>query len=100
MNYIEQIAENIKSKLDPDLYPHDGADELFRAYAVLALAKGEEVTNSDVHNAWVAWAVTHSPESSSLIPYEKLTPDVQEQDTIFTNAIVETITDINHNIDI
>lgn len=38
-----------------DALPDEDTSSLFRIYAVSLLAKGEEVTREDVHNAWIAW---------------------------------------------
>ena len=93
-SYIRKLAQEIRSKLDPSALPDQGLDELFDSYAVLALTKGVEVSNEDVHNAWSAWATKYYPDSDSLIPYQNLSKDVQDQDTRFAEAIKEVASDI------
>lgn len=88
-NYIEEVSERIRSKIDPNKLPDEGLDHLFASYALLALSKGEEVQNEDVHDAWSAWATQFDPDNDSIVPYDELTADVQAQDTIFRDAIRE-----------
>ena len=48
----------------------DGADDLFRLYGLLALAKGIDTTAEDVHNAWVVWMVQRGGQDhQSLRPF-------------------------------
>ena len=49
MNYLDNLAEYIRSECG------GGPIALYRIYAVLARAKAPNVTNEDVHDAWVAW---------------------------------------------
>lgn len=86
-SYIQEVAQQIRGLVDPSALPEQGLDELFNSYAVLALAKGEEVTDEDVHNAWSAWASKYSPDSKSLVPFDELSDDVKSEDTRFTTAI-------------
>ncbi len=84
INYIDRIAIEISMAagesvgLDPPLY---------RLYAVLLLAKGEKVTDEDVHNAWSAWAAEYDPNHRSLVPFDTLPQFVQEMDGPYTAAI-------------
>jgi hypothetical protein len=86
-NYIRNIAEKIRKQVDQSALPDKGLDDLFDSYAVLALAKGKNVTNEDVHDAWSAWASKYDPTSDALIPYADLPADKQNDDTRFTDAI-------------
>ena len=86
-NYITQIAERIRAAIDPDKLPEDGLDQLFSSYALLALSKGVRVSNEDVHDAWSVWATEFDPQNDSIVPFDDLSPDVQDQDTIFRDAI-------------
>lgn len=88
MNYIKQLADKIYQQIPPEVLPDsDRIDELMLIYAVLASAKGVAVVNEDIHNAWAAWMSFDKPEHQSIVPYTDLAPDVQAQDTPFTEAI-------------
>ena len=87
MNYLDRLAAEIQRTADPDARPPDEDLPLYRLYAVLLLAKGREVTTEDVHNAWVAWASEHQPDSPNLIPFKELLPSVQRKDTTYVDAI-------------
>jgi hypothetical protein len=86
VNYINDLAEAIRRELDPRTLP-DEPVELLRAYAVLALALGDEVTAEDVHNAWVAWMLPRHPEHPALVPYADLDAATAAQDLPFVEAI-------------
>ena len=88
-NYIEEISALIRAKIDPNKLPDEGLDQLFASYALLALSKGQAVTNEDVHDAWSAWATQYDPTNDSIVPFDELKPDVQAEDTIFRDAIRE-----------
>lgn len=87
MNYIDEIADAIRSKVSPDQLPDENTAALFRLYAVLALAKGTDVTMRDVHNAWSAWMISSDPNHESIKPYDELSPDVKREDEPYLNAI-------------
>lgn len=81
MNYIDALAARLGQILD-------GCDgELLRLYALLALVKGAEVTEEDVHHAWGAWRAATRPHHPHLIPFDELTPEVQALDTKYAAAI-------------
>lgn len=63
------------------------SEELFLLYAVLARAKGEAVTCSDVHDAWASWMAKRQPDHPSLVEYAKLPESVKEQDEVFAAAV-------------
>jgi hypothetical protein len=86
MNYIQQLASKIKSELAAEQIP-ENSEQLFNMYAVLALVKGSEVTNKDVHNAWCAWISSVNPSHESAIPFEHLSKSVQDMDEPYTEAI-------------
>lgn len=87
MNYIDEIADAIRSKVSPDQLPDENTAVLFRLYAVLVLAKGTGVTMRDVHNAWSAWMISSDPNHESIKPYDELSPDVKREDEPYLNAI-------------
>lgn len=89
MSYIEEIARDVWKATGEEQpwYPPDEA-QLYLAYAVLVLAKGEHTTAKDVHDAWSAWAaVKYDGEHRSLIPFEELTPEIQAYDDLYRDAI-------------
>lgn len=85
MNYLDIVATEIQRQAG-DLGESLG---LYRIYAALALAKGDAVTDADVHHAWAAWRAGDDPlpQHRHLIPFEQLAPDVQAQDAPYTEAI-------------
>jgi glycerol-3-phosphate O-acyltransferase len=87
VNYIEEIARQIRAAVPASKLPDDDTHALFRMYAVLALAKGESVNAADVHNAWVSWMLGREPDHESLVPYDRLPCDVAEQDAAYVAAI-------------
>lgn len=87
MNYIDELAHNIYQRAHGGGAPSKEDGNLYRLYAVLALAKGTETTNEDVHDAWSAWQAETNPEHRSLIPFKELSPAVQEMDSLYRDAI-------------
>jgi hypothetical protein len=87
VNYLDEIAERIRRRVDPRVLPPGDTTPLFRIYAVPALAMGSRVRPEDVHNAWVAWMATSDPGHRSLQPFAALKADVQSQDEPFAAAI-------------
>jgi hypothetical protein len=87
MNYLEEIAAAIKREIPGEDLPDADTEALFLAYATLALSKGTEVTNEDVHDAWVAWMTEIDPGHDSLVPYDELPSKVKEEDSAYTRAI-------------
>ena len=87
MNYIEEIARQIRAAIPASKLPDDDSHDLFRVYAVLVLAKGESVDAADVHNAWVSWMSGRDPDHESLVPYDRLSPDTAAQDAPYVAAI-------------
>ena len=87
MNYLDLLAADIQREADPASSPPDEDLALYRLYAVLLLAKGVEVTDEDVHNAWSAWAAEHDPESPKIAPFKELSLGTQRKDGPYTKAI-------------
>lgn len=87
MNYIDELAERIRRRVPSDLLPDQDTTQLFRSYALLALAKGEEVTARDVHNAWAAWMSATDPEHEAIQPFQDLPEDQRREDQPFVDAI-------------
>ncbi|WP_068819355.1 hypothetical protein [Phormidesmis priestleyi] len=86
-SYLDKIAVEIRRTADPDAVLLDGDLPLYRIYAVLLLAKGQDVVAEDVHNAWAAWACEHEPESQSLLPFKELSLRNQRKDQLYVDAI-------------
>jgi hypothetical protein len=87
LSYVDELAEAIRRNVAPDLIPEGDTTALFRLYAVLAMAKGENVVLADVHDAWAAWMSEHNPEHPSLKPVEKLSADVRSADRPYLESI-------------
>ena len=85
--YIDDLAKAIRERIPVDRMPDEDAGELIKIYAVLARAKGTDVTCSDVHDAWSAWMSKRDPSHQSLVPYEQLPDDVKIEDAPFADAI-------------
>lgn len=86
MSYLDELAMRIRSEL-PESSRGETAVDLFRLYAVLALAKGDGVQASDVHNAWVAWMQERDPDHGALRPFEELDKETQAADCPYVVAI-------------
>lgn len=87
MNYLELLGAEIQREADPESTPPDEDMPLYRLYALLLLAKGDEVTDEDVHNAWAAWATEHQPESNKIVPFKELSLRSQRKDDPYAEAI-------------
>lgn len=85
--YLDDLAAQIRAHIPEDRMPEGDADDLLRAYAVLLRAKGAQVTLSDIHDAWSVWIANRDPEHASLVSYENLPEEVQEQDRVFATAV-------------
>ena len=72
MNDIEEIANAIRREVATSALPEGDTSDLFLMYAVLLLARGQDVSRKDVHNAWVAWMVTRGEEQASMVPFDQL----------------------------
>lgn len=81
------MARLIRPQLPAEAQPPAGSGPLFRLYAVLLLAKGEHVTDEDVHNALAAWMQTTDPGHHSLRPFRELDSRTQAADAPYTAAI-------------
>lgn len=86
-SYLDKIAAEIRRTAEPDAAASDEDLPLYRLYAVLLLAKGQDVTAEDVHNAWAAWASAHDPENRNLLPFKELSLRVQRKDDSYVDAI-------------
>jgi hypothetical protein len=89
VNYLDELAERIKANVPSDALPEGDTRPLFLHYAVLALAKGEQVTSRDVHNAWAAFMAQKGATHQSLVPFEELDSVTRDEDTPYVLAIRE-----------
>ncbi|MGW0615704.1 DUF7701 domain-containing protein [Streptomyces sp. NPDC002788] len=87
MTYLDPLADLIRACLPPDAEPPEESAALFRMYAVLLKAKGAEVTDEDVHDAWSAWMQTVNSAHEALIPYGDLDPATRAFDAPYAEAI-------------
>ena len=87
MNYLEELSDAIRREVPDDKVPEGDVDCLFLLYAVLLLARGEDVGSEDVHNAWAAWMTCRGEAHRSLVPYENLPEETRAEDATFVEAI-------------
>ena len=92
MNYIDRIAKIIGNECDMSM-EDASSGHLLRNYALLCICRGAATSNRDVHDAWSAWCAEYRPNHKSLIPYDDLSPEIQELDTKYRNAIREVASD-------
>jgi len=85
--YIDELATAIRAAVPPEALPEGDASGLFRLYAVLLLAKGQDVERADVHNAWVTWMADRDSGHEALVPFSELDPATQEEDSPYVVAI-------------
>ncbi len=87
MNYVQQLADEIRKEVPRGAVPDEDTDLLFVLYALLCLTKGSTVSNEDVHDAWSAWMTLRGEQHPSLVQYDQLPSDVRAEDSPFTVAI-------------
>lgn len=87
MSYLESLAKEIQQAVSGDALPTDDTSNLFLMYAVVLLARGEEASREDVHNAWVAWMITKGEQHESMVPFAELPRSTQDEDSPFVIAI-------------
>jgi len=85
--YLDDLATAIRTHIPEDRLPDSNSDQLIRFYAVLLRAKGLNVTDSDVHDAWSAWMYERDTSHVSLVPFTDLPEKVKDEDRVFANAI-------------
>lgn len=87
MNYLDKLAAEIQRTAEPESHPPDEDLPLYRLYAVLLLAKGTDITDEDVHNAWAAWASERDPDHHNILPFKELSLRTQRKDDQYVEAI-------------
>ncbi len=83
MNYIQQIQSELSKHMRV-------SKRLLSYYSLLVITLGEDTTLADVHDAWAIDKNINMPEHRSIILFEKLTPEVQELDRNYMEAIHKT----------
>jgi hypothetical protein len=79
-NYVNIVKKLLSKHIDVE-------DDLLDLYALLVLTTGVNTTWENVHDAWAIWRNKTNPDHKSLIPFENLTPEVQQLDDEYTEAI-------------
>ena len=87
VSYLDDLAADIRSRVEPGLRPEGDATLLFRLYALLAVSKGDQVTARDVHDAWVVWMLERGEEHRSIVSFDQLDESVRQKDAPFVTAI-------------
>ncbi|MFD7448717.1 hypothetical protein [Kitasatospora sp. NPDC059827] len=87
MTYLDELADLIRSCLPAAAAPPADSDDLFRSYAVLLRAKGTQVTDEDVHDAWSAWMQSTNADHGALVPFQDLPPETRALDAPYAEAI-------------
>jgi hypothetical protein len=93
LSYIDDVADAIRRRLSPDLLPPGDTASLFRLYALLVMAKGEQATLGDVRDAWSAWMSGVDPHHPSLRPLAELSAEIQRADEPYLAAIQDVARD-------
>lgn len=85
----QKYGEEIRRYLDPNDLPDDHLKELLGLYGYLAMKWTDEVDNEMVHDAWSYWTAVYrkNPDHKSLKPFDELSPEVQEMDSVYREAI-------------
>lgn len=95
MNYLDHIAGRIERAIPKEARPTDDAQALYRLYALLVLTKGSATSLADVHNAWSVWMLERGANHESLVPFEDLPTEVQQEDKPFQRAIISLSEDLD-----
>lgn len=81
MNYVQQKISEFRNL-------HPTMDErLVDLYILLVFVKGEDVTLEDVHDAWSIWKNKIRSDHRSLVPFDELTPEIQNYDQKYVDSI-------------
>lgn len=85
--YLHDLAAEIRGEVPESMRADENNTDLFLIYAVLLLAKGEDVTCEDVHNAWAAWKAIRGEDHDSVRPFGELSEATRDEDSPFVTAI-------------
>jgi hypothetical protein len=84
--YLEELAQQIALRVDA---PEADQHLLHLVYALLVRVKGENITLSDVHDAWSVWTLAMHRDAGQVVPFDELDSDVQELDRPFAELLVQ-----------
>lgn len=87
MSYISEALKILREELGDEWSDEPESESLLRLYALLALVKGANVTHEDVHNAWALWTEQSNPSHPSIVPFDHLSAEIQQEDRPFLTAI-------------
>jgi hypothetical protein len=87
VSYISEALATLRDELGDQLSNEPGSENLLRLYALLAMVKGTETTQEDVHHAWSLWMETTNPGHPSIVPFNDLSADTRREDEPFLQAI-------------
>ena len=93
MNYIQNIQNLLEKELKMRGTPYEG---LLETYGLLVLIVGENCSNENIHDAWSIWQNKTQPNHRSLIPFNKLTKDVQDLDELYRQAVIKVSNQLNN----
>ncbi len=85
--YLDDVADAIRANLPTGTEVPEDSDSLFVLYAVLLRVKGAEVSEEDVHDAWVAWMLSRGDTHKAMVPFSELDQGVRAEDAPFAEAI-------------
>jgi len=85
-NYIQNIYNLLDEELKMRGTEYEG---LLEVYGLLVLTVGEKCTQEHIHDAWSIWQNKTQPDHKSLIPFNKLTKEVQELDEPYRLAVIK-----------
>ena len=88
MNYIDEAKKELAKHITV-------GKGLMLVYTVLVLAKGEETTLKDVHDAWAVninenWDKEKLGDHWSVVPFDQLKPETQAKDQTYVDGICKT----------
>ena len=84
MNYIEKIKVLLGKELKIENPIYGG---LLDKFVLLVLTVGVKCTNEDVHNARSAWLCKTQSQYRLLVPFDKLTKEVQNFNEPYRQAV-------------
>jgi len=85
-NYIDEVKDLLEEELKMKGTNYEG---LLDYYGLLVLTVGEDCTNEHIHDAWSVWQNKIDYIHHSLIPFDKLTKEVQDLDEPYRLAVIK-----------